>query len=53
MSKLEIVIIISWIANIVFNLAKHGEEKEGKYNVFTVVISVIISYFIYKWCGLF
>lgn len=46
----QIIMIILFAMDLGLNLAKHGENKEGKYNFWIALISVIIEFFI-LYCG--
>lgn len=46
----QIIIIILFAMDLGLSLAKHGEDKEGKYNFWVALICVLIEFFI-LYCG--
>lgn len=46
----QILIIILFAINLGINIAKHGEDKEEKYNFWLALISTLIECFI-LYCG--
>ena len=46
----QIIIIVLFAMDLGLSLAKHGEDKEGKYNFWESLICVIINFFI-LYCG--
>lgn len=49
----QIIIVILYALNVGIALAKHGEPKEGNYNVFFTLIGAAISVGILWWGGFF
>lgn len=46
----QILIIVLFSINLGINIAKHGEEKEEKYNFWLALIDILIECFI-LYCG--
>lgn len=46
----QILIIILFAINLGINIAKHGEDKEEKYNFWSTLIGTLIECFI-LYCG--
>ena len=49
----QIIIVILYALNVGITLTKHGEPKEGNYNVFSTLIGTAISVGILWWGGFF
>lgn len=46
----QIIMIIFFAMDLGINLAKHGEDKKGKYNIWVALICALIEFFI-LYCG--
>ena len=53
MSAGTIAILILVAMNVAYNLAKHGEEKEGEYDFWTSLIEASIWIALLYWAGNF
>ena len=49
----QIIYICLMVMNVTINLVKHGEPKDGNYNIFTAMIGVAIEYGLLRWGGFF
>lgn len=48
-----IVLLVLLVLDLGFNLGKHGEPKDGKYNFWTTLLSVALILYLYYKAGLF
>ena len=48
-----IVLLVLLVFDLGFNLGKHGEPKDGKYNFWITLLSVAIVLYLYYKAGLF
>jgi hypothetical protein len=49
----QIIIIALFCMNIGIYMSKHGEQKEGRYNCWVILISVAIELGLLYWGGFF
>ena len=49
----QIIMIAIFAMNFTINLMKHGQPRQDKYNVFSVIIDTFIEISILKWGGFF
>lgn len=48
-----IILICLWFVGLLLISNKHGKPKEGKHNVFTQIVAVLIEASLLYWAGLF
>lgn len=53
MTTPEIILVVLWAMELCATAYLHGTEKDGKYNFFAKLLSIIVAFFFLKWAGLF
>lgn len=47
----KVLMIIVFVSTLILHTIKHGEKKEGEYNAWLALVSVIIEFSILWWGG--